>query len=102
MHICLKEGHTYLDQLKAWAHAEELGRVWTDRSSENEGDLIAMIESTYRLMDAHFPAFIEQMRQTGWNLDEGALMTSSPKAILVSADEVDSSSDLQLEGKKNI
>jgi len=104
MHICLKEGHTYLDQLKAWAHAEELGRVWTDRSSENESDPVAMIESTYRLMDAHFPAFIEQMRQTGWNLDEGALMTSSAKAILVSADEgsLDSSSSPQLEGKKDI
>lgn len=104
MHICLKEGHTYLDQLKAWAHAEELGRVWTERLSENEDDLAVMIESTYRLTDAHFPAFIERMSQVGWRLDEGTLMTSAPKAIMVSADggSLEWNNNLQLEGKKDI
>jgi hypothetical protein len=102
MHICLKEGYTPLDQLKAWVHAEELGRVWTDGSSEDDPTM--MIESTYRFMNPHFTRFIEHMRQAGWNLDEGALLTRSPKAILVSADEElsDSSTDLELEKKKNI
>jgi hypothetical protein len=100
----LKEGHAALDQLKAWAHAEELGRVWTDGSLVDEDDPITMIESTYRLMDAHFTGFTEYMRQAGWSLDEGALLTRSPKAILVSVNEelLDSSNDLELERKKDI
>jgi len=84
IHICLKEGYTPLDQLKAWVHAEEVGRVWTAGSANNANDPVVVIESTYGTVDDHFAAFVEHMRDSGWNLGEGALMTGSPKAIFVS------------------
>jgi len=87
MHICLKEGYTSLDQLKAWVHAEEIGRAWTAESIDIGDDPAVIVESTYQTVDAHFTAFVEQMRTSGWNLDEGALMTGSPQAIFVSAEE---------------
>jgi hypothetical protein len=88
LHICLKEGHTPLDQLKAWAHAEEIGRVWTEQSMDGKDEPQFLIEATYQIVEDHFAAFVKQLRDLGWNLDEGALMTGSPKAIFVSADEV--------------
>jgi hypothetical protein len=88
MHICLKEGHTPLDQLKAWVHAEEIGRIWTAESIGHRNDsLTFVIESTYRTVNVHFNTFVKHMRGLRWNLDEGALMTGSPKALFMSADE---------------
>jgi len=87
MHICLKEGHTPLDQLKAWVHAEEIGRVWTGSSAKDKDDPMAIVEHTYRTVFDHFDAFVEHMRGLRWILDEGALITGSPKSVFISADE---------------
>jgi hypothetical protein len=84
----LKEGHTPLDQLKAWAHAEEIGRVWTEQSVDVKDEPQFLIEATYQMVEDHFAAFVKHLRDLGWNLDEGALMTGSPKAVFVSANEV--------------
>jgi hypothetical protein len=88
MHICLKEGHTPLDQLKAWVHAEEIGRVWAEPSVDDKDDITIVIERTYRIVYNHFPAFVEHMRGLGWDLDDGALITGSPNSVFISADEV--------------
>jgi hypothetical protein len=87
LHICLKEGHTPLDQLKAWVHSEEIGRVWAEHLVDGKDEPHAIIEATYQVVDGHFAAFVEHMRGLGWNLDEGALMTGTP-TVFVSADEV--------------
>lgn len=89
LHICLKEGHTPLDQLKAWVHSEEIGRVWAEHLVDGKDEPQALIEATYQVVDGHFAAFVEHLRDLGWNLDEGALMTGTPKAVFVSVDEVD-------------
>jgi hypothetical protein len=87
MHICLKESHTPLDHLKAWVHAEEIGRACTGLSADDKDD-VGVIESTYRTVCHHFPAFVEEMRGLGWNLDDGALITGPPDSVFLSADEV--------------
>ena len=88
MHICLKESHTPLDHLKAWVHAEEIGRVCTGLSADDKDDAAKVIESTYRTVCHYFPAFVEHMRGLGWNLNDGALITGPPESVFISADEV--------------
>lgn len=87
LHICLKDGHTPSDHLKAWAHAEEFGRAWTRRSTDHPGDANDLIEATYQIVNDHFPAFVEHMGRAGWRLGEGALMTGAPKSTLLLVDE---------------
>lgn len=82
LHICLKEGHTPLDQLKAWAHASEVGRECAARTTD---DPVSLIESTYQDLEFHFKSFIEHIRGLGWDVEEGALMTGAAVAVLVSA-----------------
>jgi len=100
LHICLQEGYALLDQLKAWVHAEEIGRVWPIECV-NHRDAVILLESTYQIVDSHFTGFVKHMRDAGWNLDEGALMTGSPKAVFISADG-EFGACLDAEGKKDI
>ena len=68
-------------------HSEEIGRVWAEHLVDGKDEPHAVIEATYQVVDDHFAAFVEHMRDLGWNLDEGALMTGTP-TVFVSADEV--------------
>ena len=97
LHICLQEGYTLLDQLKAWVHAEEIGRVWPT----DHGDMVPLLESTHQIVDDNFTGFVKHMRDAGWNLDEGALMTGSPEAVFISADG-EFGAQMDEEGKKDI
>ena len=86
-----------MDQLKAWVHAEEIGRVWPT----DHGDMVPLLESTHQIVDDNFTGFVKHMRDAGWNLDEGALMTGSPEAVFISADG-EFGAQIDEEGKKDI
>lgn len=98
IHICLKEGYTPLDQLKAWVHAMETAALWTANSTAREQSSANYIRDAFLTVELYFLPFVERMRQVGWNVDEGALLTGSPKSILLAVDgRLDSS-----EAKKDI
>lgn len=99
LHICLKAGHTPLDQLKAWVHALEVGREYVSTTTD---DPVSLIASTNQDLEYHFASFIEHMRGLGWDVEEGALMTGTTGAVLVSVDDEDGAGDVDLEEKKDI
>ncbi|TFK39310.1 vitamin B6 photo-protection and homoeostasis-domain-containing protein [Crucibulum laeve] len=87
LHICLKEGYTYLDQLKAWTHAAELCRAVTcgrtgDVDRIDGHDALGVLEASYQQSVRCFSDFVEKLRAVGWNTVDGALMTGSPNAVL--------------------
>ena len=102
LHICLKQNHTPLDQLKGWVHALELARACTTRNTD---DPAALIAASYRGLNDGFRQFIEHVRNLGWDMQEGALMTGTPSAVLVSVrgEEVMSGDGQDpLENRKNM
>jgi hypothetical protein len=90
LHVCLKEGHSALDQLKAWAHAAEVGRMrmlgWGEGTTEDD-EASAVIRAAYGRVEARFAGFVEGMSEAGWRVWEGNLLTGSPEAVLVSVHE---------------
>lgn len=86
INICLKEGHTPLDQLKAWIHAMETVKLWTANSAVRKRSSTDCIRDALLIVEVHFLPFVERMRQVGWKLDEGALLAGSPKSILMAVD----------------
>ena len=104
LHICLKEGHTPADHLKAWVHAGEIGRMWTQVSlteiQNDEDQATAIIRVSYRQVHECFPTFRKGLMDAGWNTVDGALMTGSPKTILTSIAEGQFASDGEDNEKK--
>lgn len=102
LHICLKTRCTPQDQLKGWVHALELARACATATT---GGPASLISASCRGLDDAFGLFIQHMRNMGWDVKEGALMSGAPGAVLVSVSsiEVESGDDEDgLESKKDI
>jgi hypothetical protein len=102
MHICLKEGHTAADQLKAWVHAVEVGMLWSqsntttqNKVADDEDEASALIRMAQHHVEEHLPVFVDRMCRVGWNTD-GHIMTGVPRALLMSARSADP--PLELDG----
>jgi len=103
LHICLKEGYTALDQLKAWVHAQEVGRTYMLRLTvEDEEEAAAIIRNTYQVVEEHFSSFVDRMRNVGWNTDDGQLLTGSPRGILIFVEKGDQTDGWGYEDKKQL
>ena len=83
MHVCLKEGHKPMDHLKAWAHAQEIGRILDGRAPGSFDVALSAVEIAYRLVEEAFPAFSEGIMAAGWKVDEGGMIAGSPRVLLV-------------------
>ncbi|KAJ7484235.1 vitamin B6 photo-protection and homoeostasis-domain-containing protein [Mycena latifolia] len=91
LHICLKEGNTTTDQLKAWAHAAEVGRMLLlqQRASFPRPAPAELILAGYRRMEPIFAGFIQGLRNVGWNTADAALLAGAPRALVVSIEATD-------------
>ena len=98
MHICLKEGHKPTDHLKAWAHAQEVGRILDGRAPGSFDVALSAVEIAYRLVEEAFPTFLEGILAAGWKVDEGGMIAGSPRVL-----SVETSAEGQIdEDRKNL
>jgi hypothetical protein len=65
---------------------------------KDEDEASAIIRVTYERVEKRFLRFVERMHDAGWNTNEGQLLTGSPKAILLSAREDNSTLSGEAEG----
>jgi hypothetical protein len=86
LHICLKEGYTTVDQFKAWAHAVELGRMLllAKRAGFPRPAPAELVLAAHRRVEPIFAAFLEGLRTAGWNTADAALLSGSPRALVLS------------------
>ncbi|KAJ6627637.1 vitamin B6 photo-protection and homoeostasis-domain-containing protein [Mycena sp. CBHHK59/15] len=91
LHICLKQGYTTADQLKAWAHASEVGRMLLlqQRASFPLPDPAQLILAAHLRVDRVFADFLQGLRNVGWNTMDTALMPGSPRALVLSMEQAD-------------
>lgn len=89
MHVLLKDGHSAIDHLKAWAHASEAAFLLRQRplpASSNGGeDLLDVVEQSYRELEGNgrWNAWVEDMKGVGWDVREGAVLAGAPKVVIV-------------------
>ncbi|KAJ7512320.1 vitamin B6 photo-protection and homoeostasis-domain-containing protein [Mycena galericulata] len=102
LHICLKEGNSSVDQLKAWAHAVELGRMLLlqQRASFPRPAPAELVLAAHRRVEPIFSDFLSGMRAVGWNTADAALLSGSPRALIVSIEPADLDEETDLEDKK--
>ena len=91
LHICLKEDYTTTDLLKAWIHAVEVSMQWTRPiSPHTAGEATTdIIRIAYRTINDYLSAFVDGMRQAGWETDGRGILTGAPKTVLISVTDVD-------------
>ncbi|KAJ7742156.1 vitamin B6 photo-protection and homoeostasis-domain-containing protein [Mycena maculata] len=102
LHICLKEGNSAVDQLKAWAHAVEVGRMLLiqQRASFPRPAPAELILAAHRRVEPLFPDFLQGLRNVGWNTADAALLPGSPRALIVSIEPTDLEPETNFEDKK--
>jgi hypothetical protein len=88
LYAYFKEGYTAVDALKAWVHAAEVAR------SSRGNDLALAIQETHASLEELFPRFTQAMRKAGWLVDEGAILTSAPRSLIV-GDSIEDSKKTQ-------
>ncbi|KAF7348665.1 hypothetical protein MVEN_01385100 [Mycena venus] len=111
MHICLKEGNSTADQLKAWAHAVEVGRMvlLQQRSASIPRPAPAeLILAAHRRVDPIFAnGFLDKLRGAGWTVDTAdhagsALLPGAPRALIVSIEPTDTDEEPQTETETDL
>ncbi|KAJ7150836.1 vitamin B6 photo-protection and homoeostasis-domain-containing protein [Mycena crocata] len=97
LHICLKERHSAQDQLKAWANAVEVGRmlVLQQRASFPRAAPAELVLAAYRRVEPIFADFLQGMRTAGWNTADVALLSGSPRTLVVSIEPTDLGTDVE-------
>ncbi|KAI0646625.1 vitamin B6 photo-protection and homoeostasis-domain-containing protein [Trametes meyenii] len=85
--VALKDGHSPVDHLKAWAHAHELVRLHgspqSGRALGGFDTQIAGVRATLARVSRVFPEFVARAREAGWKTEEGVLVGGSPVTIAV-------------------
>lgn len=84
--IVLKEGHTPLDHLKAWAHAIELVRILNNPKPDEKagnGRQVVSNRKALAIVNESFPTFLEHMRSVGWRLEGGTLVVGSSPTVVI-------------------
>ncbi|KZT68412.1 DUF647-domain-containing protein [Daedalea quercina L-15889] len=101
MHACLKEGHKPADHLKAWAHAQEVGRILNGRAPGSFDVAMSAVEIAFRLVEESFPAFLEGILAAGWKVEEGGMIAGSPRILTVGNEEARPGEGMN-EDRKNV
>ncbi|KAJ7216726.1 vitamin B6 photo-protection and homoeostasis-domain-containing protein [Mycena haematopus] len=97
LHICLMEGNSTTDQLKAWVHAVEVGRMLLlqERASFPRPAPAELILAAHRRVVPIFTSFLDGLRAVGWNTADAAMLPGSPRALIVSIEPTDLETDLE-------
>lgn len=95
--ICLRNGITPEEQLKAWAHALFVAKEVRHRE-KRRGDggkiqlsgeaLLGVLETTLQDLDVSFPSTIERLKKAGWDLSTTALETKPGYRVGISSQEI--------------
>ncbi|KAJ8495775.1 hypothetical protein ONZ45_g12723 [Pleurotus djamor] len=92
LRVFLRPGHTSLDHLKAWAHASEAAMLYAPLVSgskekqtgiRNTHETGTVFETAYHRVDESWDVWLKGLKDAGWNLDEGAIITGAPKTVVV-------------------
>ncbi|KIY53481.1 hypothetical protein FISHEDRAFT_68831 [Fistulina hepatica ATCC 64428] len=100
LHICLKEGHTSVDHLRAWLHATELSFLLSDgtRSMVVGGDTelddlqtepnspLGLLQRSHERVKAAFDDFVSQMQAAAWDISPVSIcvMAGAPPSVVTS------------------
>ncbi|KAG2133335.1 DUF647-domain-containing protein [Suillus clintonianus] len=87
--VCFKEGYGSLDQLRAWLHALEIAAIWSARAMRagaSASEVEDMVLSTRETLRKEFSRFLGCLKETGWNVEEGAMMMGSPGSVIMSSE----------------
>ncbi|KAF8886816.1 vitamin B6 photo-protection and homoeostasis-domain-containing protein [Infundibulicybe gibba] len=86
--VSLKAEHAFRDQLRAWVHAAEVcvaGR--SDAAKEKPADVealaLAWVRRAQETVQSCFSEFVHEMRQVGWDMDDGMLMAGAPSLVIM-------------------
>lgn len=95
--ICLRNGITPEEQLKAWAHALFVAKEVRHRE-KRRGDggkmqmsgeaLLSVLETTLQDLGVSFPSTIERLKKAGWDLSTTALETKPGYRVGISLQEI--------------
>lgn len=103
IHICLKAGHTPQDHLKAWVHAQEVALLLNRRMPQNFEAAMAAVQVANSVVEELFQYFVDKAQESGWKIEESALLSGSPRTISVeSVDESVDATAFGEEDRKNI
>ena len=89
VHVSLKDGYTTQDQLKAWVHAVELCRSIAAKTKGNSSidiDALDAVVTAYGTVERHLSSFLDGMGSVGWDCVDCALMTGSPRSVVMGYD----------------
>ncbi|KAG7446676.1 DUF647-domain-containing protein [Guyanagaster necrorhizus] len=86
MHIVLKKGHGALDHLKAWVHAYEVGKLLAEYPKTEDPTMALCV--SYASAVEHLPLFLKELAEKTWMVEEGGLVTTLPRKLLVEVDVV--------------
>lgn len=102
LHICLKAGHSPSDHLRAWSHASEVVRLIKSKQYDvsNEDEPYAIVGLAYKKVVDIFPDFLHKLEEAGWNTKDGAFMTRTPQAVLISIEDSEAIDGSTIEEKK--
>ncbi|KAJ6469339.1 vitamin B6 photo-protection and homoeostasis-domain-containing protein [Mycena sanguinolenta] len=97
LHICLKEGNSTADQLKAWVHAVEVGRMLLlqQRASFPRPAPAELVLAAHRRVNPIFAGFLNGLCAAGWNTVDVVLLSGSPRALIVSIEPTDLETELE-------
>lgn len=84
MHIVLKKGHGALDHLKAWVHAYEVAKLLAEYPETIDPTTALCV--SYASAAEHLPSFLKELAEKTWIVEEGGLVTTLPRKLLVEAD----------------
>ncbi|KAK0213232.1 vitamin B6 photo-protection and homoeostasis-domain-containing protein [Desarmillaria ectypa] len=84
MNIVLKKGHGALDHLKAWVHAYEVGKLLAEYPETTDPTTALCV--SYASAVEHLPSFLTELAEKTWIVEEGGLVTTLPRKLLVEAD----------------
>lgn len=76
VHICLQQGYTQLDQLKAWVHAVEMCRLARPGISFND-----CVQKSALQIRGRFADFVKELGGNAWKVSETVLLVGPPKGI---------------------
>ncbi|KAI5784704.1 vitamin B6 photo-protection and homoeostasis-domain-containing protein [Geopyxis carbonaria] len=108
IHICLKEGATARDQVKAWSHALLVSREISSNGSQYavSAAMMEMLRSTLCQMDECFSKLMISLVEGGWDLETAAIETRSGYRLAVILDPSSPDGTVQAsshkEQKKNL
>ncbi|KAJ7093455.1 vitamin B6 photo-protection and homoeostasis-domain-containing protein [Mycena belliarum] len=84
LHICLREGYTPADLLKAWVHAAEVALLLQQQQQRIDKGAAEVVLAAYRRLERVFPGFVEGLRGAGWDTTGVALLAGAPRTVIVS------------------